>query len=68
MLTAFSRRFLWEELAVVSVAVVPEQFFETVKAVRLEVARICLVLTVFELLYFAFIRIQNRKYKYKYKK
>ena len=38
------------ELAVVSIAVVSEQFFEAVKAVRLEVAWICLVLAVFELL------------------
>ena len=38
------------ELAVVSIAVVAEQFFKAVKAVRLEVAWICLVLAVFELL------------------
>ena len=42
------------ELAVVSITVVSEQFFEAVKAVRLEVARICLVLAVFELLKHAF--------------
>ena len=41
----------WVELAVVSIAVMAEQFFKAVKAVRLEVARICLVLAVFELLY-----------------